>query len=134
VSAVLGAIATAFSWTFPATNSAVTLVLGGLIGWCIRELLSLPGRSARERKQAEAVKAASKEGAREGAKEAMKEYADWQGKHPGEPVTEPVREQIAATAAEAAVVGVGHIGAMRTGASALWRLKPPFTPGGETPR
>ena len=40
MSGILGAISSVFSWTFPAANSAVTLVLGGIIGWGIRELLS----------------------------------------------------------------------------------------------
>jgi hypothetical protein len=76
-----------------------TLLLGGVVGWAIGQLLSLPGRAARDRKQAELIKAASKEGAKEG----VREYEDWQRKHPGEPITDPIREQIAVASTTVAV-------------------------------
>ncbi|MGA2436338.1 MAG: hypothetical protein ABSG25_13760 [Bryobacteraceae bacterium] len=71
------------------------LILAGVVGWGIREILSLPGRRAREHKQAELIKAATKAAVIEG----IKEYDDWRSKHPGEPMTEPVRQQIANTSA-----------------------------------
>lgn len=113
MSGILGAFANAFSWTFPSPNSAVTLILGGLVGWGIRELLSLPGRSARERRQMELMKRA--------ASQALEE--DWQRRNPGKPITAPVYEQIAASA----TVAVHHLTAdgivlqpPQLGSPALW--------------
>lgn len=87
MSGILRALTTAFSWTFPAANSVVTLVLGGLVGWGIRELLSLPGRGARDRKLSDLMKTA--------ARQALEE--DWQKRHPGEALTIAVHDQIAAS-------------------------------------
>jgi hypothetical protein len=77
VSGILGAIASAVSWTFPAANSAVTLLLGGLVGWGIRELLSLPGRKARQIAQERLIKKV--------VTEALEE--DWRKRHPSEVLT-----------------------------------------------
>ena len=48
----------------------------------------------------------------------------WIKENPEKPVTEPIREQIAAKAAETAIMGIGHVGAMRMG----------LVPGGPWPR
>ena len=45
------AIAGVWSWTFPSPNSAVTLVLGGILGQLIRLLFSLIGKRKREQKE-----------------------------------------------------------------------------------
>lgn len=88
MSRILGAFTTAFSWTFPSPNSAVVLVLGALLGWGIRELLSLPGRPAREHRLEELMtKAASK---------ALED--EWRKRHPGEPLSISVHDEIVASA------------------------------------
>jgi hypothetical protein len=66
------------------------LLLAGLVGWVISILMSLPGRSAREHKQTELIKAAAKEGAQEGVKEVL----EWQRKHPNEPITPAAKDVI----------------------------------------
>ena len=56
----------------------------------------------------------------------------WQKEHPGKGISVEVHEQIVATATAAIeqVTGV----AAPTMPNALWRIRPPFTPGGPWPR
>jgi hypothetical protein len=49
VNEVLRVISSAFSWTFPAPNSVVTLVLGAILGQIARIVFTSIGRRVRSR-------------------------------------------------------------------------------------
>jgi hypothetical protein len=80
----MSGIISLFTWAF-----VVSLVLAGIVGAVIRELVLLILRPGRERRQ-ETRMAALIEKSLE---------ADWQKRHPGEAITDPVRVQLAGNSA-----------------------------------
>jgi hypothetical protein len=129
------------------------LVLAGLVGWGISELLSLPGRAARERKQAE------DEQKQEQARAELKSLHEQVEKIPaiiekavtetreailavleklGAKITPAALDEInkaaeaSAASATSAIMGAGHVGMMRVG-NVPWPLRPGGRPGGGPP-
>ena len=119
MSEILGAIASAFSWTFPAANSAVTLVLGGLIGQVIRILFSWIGKPARDRKQEAERKQreADREADRQFLRQEFETFAvkfqekTWKSENPGQIIPEPLMAEFSQRAQATSSVLFASFGA-----------------------